>query len=280
LTSGGAEPSSATPEPREAPSRALARLYDLDLAEDPGDVELYRALARRTGGPVIELAVGSARIAIALAADRHDVVGVDLDPAMLERAREHAHAAGDAIERRLTFVEGDLTDAATSPDVASRGPFGLAFIGLNSVLLLASAERQRAALRSLAGLLRPGGVAVVDAWQPTPADLVAFDGRLSLEWLRRDPDTGNDVTKTAAAWYDSATRIVTLTTIFEEGPPGGAVSRWTRVDALRLVTADELVSWAEAAGLEVEQLAGDHELNELQPGSDRVVVVARKPGTD
>src|SRR5437762_13245766 len=71
----------------ETPAEALARLYDLDLTEDPGDLELYRALARRTGGPIVELAVGSGRIAAPLAADGHRVVGVDLDPAMLDRAR-------------------------------------------------------------------------------------------------------------------------------------------------------------------------------------------------
>ena len=38
-----------------------------------------------------------------------------------------------------------------------------------------------------------------------------------------------------------------------------------------------LRSVLEAAGLEVEQLAGDHELGPLEPGSDRVVLVARKP---
>ena len=63
----------------ETSAEALARLYDLDLAEDPGDVELYRALARRTGGPIVELAVGTGRIAAPLAADGHQVVGVDID---------------------------------------------------------------------------------------------------------------------------------------------------------------------------------------------------------
>jgi len=128
----------------------------------------------------------------------------------------------------------------------------------------------------MARLLAPGGVAVVDAWQPSPQDLVAFDGRLSLEWVRVDPDTGNDVTKMIAAWFDPATRAVTMTTIFEEGQPGRPPARWTRSDALRLLTVDELAAYAAAAGLEVEQLAGDHDLGPLEPGSDRVVLVARK----
>jgi SAM-dependent methyltransferase len=272
----------ATPE---TAAEALARLYDLDLAEDPGDVGLYRALARRTGGPIVELAVGSGRIALPLVADGHRVVGVDIDPAMLVRARARVEAvAGGANGKRgakrstqLELIEGDLVDAPGNAAVMEAGPYRLAILGLNSILLLAAAERQRAALAAMANLLAPGGVAVVDAWQPSPADLVAFDGRLSLEWLRTDPHTGAEVTKIVAAWFDPATRLVTLTTIFEEGAPGAGPARWTRIDALRLITVDELASFARAAGLEVEQLAGDHELGPLEPGSDRVVLVARKP---
>ena len=255
----------------ESAAEALARLYDLDLAEDPGDVALYRALARRTGGPIVELAVGTARVGAALAADGHRVVGVDNDPAMLARARHRA--AGSAV----ALVEADLIDAPADERVLATGPYRLACIALNSILLLANAERQRAAVLAMARLLAPGGIAVVDAWQPSPQDLVAFDGRLSLEWLRRDPETGREVTKTAAAWFDPATRLVTLTTIFEEAAQGEPPIRWTRTDALRLVTGDELADYAVAAGLEVEQLAGDHELGPLEPGSDRVVLVARKP---
>ena len=262
-----------------SPASALARLYDLDLAEDPGDVELYRALARRTGGPIIELAVGSGRIAAPLVADGHRVVGVDIDTAMLDRAR--ARAAPSAPDGRagagaLVLVEVDMVEAPEHHKVAAAGPYRLAILGLNSILLLASAERQRAALGAMARLLAPGGVAVVDAWQPSPTDLVAFDGRLSLEWLRTDPDTGNEVTKVAAAWFDPTTRLVTLTTLFDEGAPGVAPARWTRTDALRLITVDELAGFAQAAGLEIEQLAGDHELGPLHPGSDRVVLLARR----
>jgi SAM-dependent methyltransferase len=255
----------------ETRAKALARLYDLDLADDPGDVELYRALARRTGGPILELAVGSGRVAAELVGDGHRVVGVDNDPAMLARARARADGPG------LTLVEADLVEAPANALVASGGPYALALIALNSILLLANADRQRAAVASMARLLGPGGLAVVDAWQPSPQDLVAFDGRLSLEWLRIDPESGREVTKTVAAWLDPATRLVTLTTIFEEGAPGESTVRWTRSDALRLVTADELAGYAVAAGLEVEQLAGDHELGALGPGSERVVLVARRP---
>ena len=262
----------------ESPADALARLYDLDLAEDPGDVDLYLALAQRTGGPILELAVGTGRISLPLAVAGHRVTGVDLDPAMLARARSRLDATDPALRRRLRLVEGDLTAAPAIAAVAEEGPYRLAILALNSILLLPSAEGQRAALAAMAQALAPAGLAVVDTWLPSPADLVAFDGRLSLEWLRTDPATGLAATKTVAAWHDPVLRLVTLMTIFEEGLPGEPPARWTRQDALRLPTVDELVGYAESAGLEVETLAGGHDLGALEPGSDRVVMLARKPG--
>jgi SAM-dependent methyltransferase len=267
----------------ESAAEALARLYDLDLAEDPGDLELYLALAARTGGPIVELGVGTGRLAVALAAAGHTVVGVDNDPAMLERARLRASRSDKGVADRLALVGADMAGVRRSELTASRGAdldsgAGLAFIALNSILLLAERERQRRLLATMGPLLRPGGLAVVDAWLPSIEDLVRFDGRISLEWLRADPETGREVAKLASAWYDETNRVVTLTTIFDEAAPGGSPSRWTRSDTLRLVTADELRAFAEDAGLGVEQVAGDYDLGPFGPGSERVILVAVKPG--
>jgi SAM-dependent methyltransferase len=262
------------PDPESVPD-AIARLYDLDLSEEPGDVELYVALAQRTGGPILELAVGTGRIAVPLAQAGYRVVGVDIDQAMLARARTRIAAAdvGDRVE----LVEADMVAAGSSPEVAARGPYRMAILALQSVLILDTPEAQKAVVKTMASLVAPGGLAVIDTWLPTPADLVAFDGRLSFEWQRPDPETGHDVTKTLAARYDHVRRRVTLTTFFEAGPQGAPPARWIRNDVLRLIGVDELVGFARHAGHENETLAGDHDLGPLEAGSDRVVLVARKP---
>jgi SAM-dependent methyltransferase len=267
--------------PTETRAEALARLYDLDLAEDPGDLDLYLALASRFDGPIVELGVGTGRIAAPLAAAGHEVVGVDADPAMLARARGRASgttAHGDA-ESHLRLIEADIVHL-TLTDLERRADQGfmLAILALNSLLLFADHRRQRKVVATMAALLEPGGAAVIDCWLPDAEDLVRFDGRLSLEWLRVDPETRREVTKLASARYGPTTGIVELTTIFEEAEPGGAPARWTRTDAMRLLDAGELAAMAEDAGLEIEQLAGDYELTPLGPGSDRAVLVARRPG--
>lgn len=253
-------------------SAALARLYDLDLAEDPGDLDLYLALAERTGGPILELAAGSGRLAVPLARAGNRVTAVDLDPAMLDRGRAFAARAGVG-EDQLTWLEADLLTLRL-PDA---GRYGFAFIALNSLMVLRSRDAQRTAFRTMADHLAPGGVATVDVWLPDAEDLARYDGRIVLEWPRTDPETGRLVTKSGSATHDSATGTISLTTIFEEGEQGQPPRRWVRSDRLRLVSADELVAFAEDAGLVVEVLAGGYGLEPMGPGSERAILVAVKP---
>ncbi len=251
---------------------ALARLYDVDLVEDPGDVDLYLALAGRTGGPILELAAGTGRVAIPLAAAGHDVTAVDNDPAMLARAGRRAELSGPGIVTQVDRVEADLTVVA----LPRAGTYRLAFIALNSLFLLTTREAQRAAFRTMASHLAPGGLAVADVWLPDADDLARFDGRLILEYDRVDPETGRRVTKSAAAQHDASSGNVQLTSIYEEGDDGQPPIRWIRRDTLRLVSADELHDFATGAGLDVETLAGDYDLGPLGGGSDRAILVARR----
>jgi SAM-dependent methyltransferase len=257
----------------ESAAAALARLYDLDLSEDPGDLDLLLALAARAGGPVLELAAGSGRLTVPLAEDGHEVTGVDLDEAMLARARDRADAAGKAVARRVRLVRDD----ARTVRLPDAGDYRLACIPLNSLFLMGTRTDQAAAVATLAAHLAPGGLAMVDAWLPDADDLARYDGRLVLEWVREDPATGRTVSKTGSAVYDATTASVVLTTIFEEGRGGEPAVRWVRADRLRLVAPDELVAFAEAAGLVPDTLAGDYDMGPLGPGAERVIMVARKP---
>jgi SAM-dependent methyltransferase len=258
------------PSPR---ARALARLYDLDLLDDPGDLDVYLALAARTGGPVLELAIGSGRLAVPLAEAGHHVTGVDLDGAMLERAAARARLAGRDVAARLDLIQADLLDLV----LPNAGDYRLAFIALNSLFVLATRDAQKRAFVTLFRHLAPGGLAVVDVWLPDPEDLARFDGRLMLEYDRVDPETGRDVTKMSAARFDPSAGVVDLTTIFEESAIGESAIRWIRRDTLRLVGPDELGAMAEAAGLVVDEIGGDYDMSPLGSGSDRAILVARRP---
>jgi SAM-dependent methyltransferase len=253
-------------------AEALARLYDVDLLEDPGDLDLYLALAARTGGPILEIASGTGRVALPLAEAGYEVTAVDVDPAMIARAEKSATAAGPTSRQRLEFVRSDLVGLALPG-----GPrFQLAILALNSILLLATRERQRQALETMARHLAPGGLAVVDAWVPSADELARYDGRTALEYVRTDPEGGLMVTKVTAATHEPTTGQVELTVMYEEGDQGAPARRWIRQDRLRLLDADELRSLAEAAGLEIEALAGDYDLSPVDAHDERVILVARR----
>jgi SAM-dependent methyltransferase len=140
---------------------AFADVYDewyggLTDAEVSADVVVE--LARRAAGDrrprVLELAVGTGRLAIPIAARGADVVGIDISPEMLDRL-----AARDP-DGTITAVLGDMVDDL--PD----GPFDVALIAYNSLFGLESSERQRACFSAVASRLGPGGVFVVEAFVP------------------------------------------------------------------------------------------------------------------
>jgi SAM-dependent methyltransferase len=253
-------------QPAESEADALARLYDLDLAEDPGDdLDLYLALAERTGGPILELAAGTGRIVRPLAAAGYQVTAVDLDPAMLARLTAWAPT-------NVTAVRADLISWRPP-----RPEYRLAILGLNSLFLMAERHLQQAALTTLFAALAPGGLAVVDLWLPDAADLARYDQRLLIDYIRTEQASGSTVTKMLSALHDAATATVLLTSIYDEGQPGAPVVRWIRRDALRLVGSGELVDLARSAGFEIEALAGDYGLEPLGPGAQRAVLLARRP---
>jgi SAM-dependent methyltransferase len=192
---------------------------------------------------------------------------------MLLRAHK-AWAAGRPAARSrgapdLELIEADLTTLSLDTR------YGLAFIALNSLLLLDGPDAQRRAMQTLARHLRPGGVAIVDVLLPDAPELASYDGRLTLDWVREDPETGDQVTKLSSARHDAATATIALTTLYDAvSPDTGTVRRTARLDQLCLRSAGELVRDATDAGLGIETLAGDHQVSPFGPGSERIVLIA------
>jgi SAM-dependent methyltransferase len=86
---------------------AFAGRYDEWSAEMTADVPFYVELARSADGPIVELAVGSGRVAIPVAQSTgRRVIGIDTSPAMLEQARVRAAELGVQLDLRA----GDMRD--------------------------------------------------------------------------------------------------------------------------------------------------------------------------
>jgi 2-polyprenyl-3-methyl-5-hydroxy-6-metoxy-1,4-benzoquinol methylase len=90
----------------EGADSLFVRAYDafyVGGAPIPGDVAFYERLAQETGGPVLELACGTGRIALALAEKGLDVTGVDISDGMLTVARHKAAGRPASVRERLAL---------------------------------------------------------------------------------------------------------------------------------------------------------------------------------
>jgi SAM-dependent methyltransferase len=154
---------------------AIAGLYDPWSRSVTEDVDFYVAEARKAGGPVVELGVGTGRIAVPTALAGVPVIGVDSSRAMLDVCLRRAKAAG--VARLLDLRVGDLR----RPPVTER--VRLVTSPFRALLHLESEDDRLRALAAVQELLEPGGLFVFDVFAPSEEDVQETNAR----WLQREP---------------------------------------------------------------------------------------------
>lgn len=169
---------------------AIAHLYDPWSRSVVEDISFYVEEAQRSGGPVLELGVGTGRIAVPTAQAGLRVVGVDSSQGMLELARSYAEEAGVSLELHV----GDFRE----PPV--EGPFALVTIPFRSILHMRSDADRRQVIAAVKRLLRPEGRFVFDVFSPSAQDIADTHGR----WLEREPGIFE------RADWDAASQSLTL----------------------------------------------------------------------
>ncbi len=222
--------------------------YDRWAAHMTEDVAWYVELAREADEPIVELAVGSGRVAIPIARETGKrVIGIDRSPEMLAIARERA--AGLPVE----LHEGDIREFGVPK------PVDLVICPFRSLLHLPTWRDKRLVFERVAAALRPGGRFAWNAFAFSPmiaaqlhdrrlehadgfwelAHYVPADSRMELTRGRRDETHG-----TLSIWW---------------------------------VTKSEWEGLIEVAGLETEALYGGFRREPFDDDSLEFVWVARKP---
>jgi SAM-dependent methyltransferase len=227
---------------------AIARLYDPWSRSVTEDVAFYLEEARKAEPPVVELGVGTGRIAVPIAAEGIQVIGVDSSPGMLEVCRERAEVAG--VGGLLDLRLGDLRDPPVSERVE------LVVCPFRSYLHLHDNEERLAALRAARELLCDGGRLIFDVFAPGDDDIAETHGR----WLEREPGIFE------RADWDRAARMLTLSV---RGPEGETTM------ALAWLSAEEWRGLIEPAGFEVEALYGWFDRRPFRGGEDQVWIARR-----
>jgi ubiquinone/menaquinone biosynthesis C-methylase UbiE len=222
----------------------FADRYDEWSAEMTEDVPFYVELARETEGALVELAVGSGRVAIPVAeATGRPVLGIDTSPAMLAQALERAAAAGVELELR----EGDMRDLQLDE------PAGLVFCPFRGLLHMPTWADRRRVFERVAASLRPGGRFAWNAF--------AFDHAVAA---RLDGEHRDEPVPHSLRYAVGDNRIdITL-----DG--SGTSSLWW-------ATKNEWLGLIDVAGLEVEALYGGFDRRPFDEESREYVWVTRRP---
>ncbi|HKP24667.1 MAG TPA: class I SAM-dependent methyltransferase [Dongiaceae bacterium] len=231
------------------------RTYDLFVttAATAGDTQFYCECARRFGGDVLELGVGTARVAIALAEAGYKVTGLDLSPAMLDLARQKV--AGLAIAQRLAFVQGDMS----AFDLGRT--FSLILVPFRAFQHLLEPDAQRRALDCMRRHLAPGGHLVIDLFDPRLEFCLPEAPPLEGPREVRDPATGQRIRRTIVARdNDPLRQLVSERLRLELLDDEGAVAATEETSwALRWTLRQEMAWLLELCGFEpVEQWSDFH----------------------
>ena len=233
-----------------SPYDPIARLYDPWSVSVVEDVDFYVEEARAAGGPVVELGVGTGRIAIPTAAAGIRVIGIDSSRGMLEVCAEQAALAG--VAELLDLRVGDLR----APPVGER--VRLVTCPFRAYLHLRDDAERLSALRSVGELLRPGGKLVFDVFAPGPDDIAETNGL----WLERERGIFE------RADWDTTARTLTLS-VRDENAESTMVLSW--------LSPDEWRRLIERAGFEIEALYGSFDRRPFDAKREMIVVARIAP---
>lgn len=260
-------PSDAPSEPSD-PFAAIAAFYDLDFEGFHDDASFYQRLVEIHGSRVLELGVGTGRIAVPLAEAGAKVTGVDISPGMVEVAKRRAADAGVSV----TWLEDDIRS------VRLRGRFDLVIAPLGTLQHMETPDDFVAALETMARHIAPGGIAVVDVESPVPDDFDPSPQPLIQHWTK--PWADGQVSKVVSVDAIPSEGTKEITWHFDVADAKGRLSRITTQFLLRTFTPPEIELAARIAGLRVAARFADYAFNPYGDGAERLVVILQRADDD
>lgn len=242
--------------------------YDRTYAKRTDDVAWYVALAKRVGGPVLELGAGSGRVTLSLARAGIDVTAVDLSRPMLRALEGKLEEEDATLRRRVRLKHADFAS------LALRRRFPLVIAPFNVVLHLYTLEEARGFFRSVSKHLEPGAVLAFDFSVPQPADLCLDPNKRYHAPRFRHPTTGKLTRYAERFEYDPLRQLLVVWMEFypEDGSPA-----WTVPLTHRQFFPLEMRGYLEAAGFDAIEYFGDFGSEPPTREVDSIAVTCRAP---
>jgi len=253
-----------------------AAFWDDYTAGAPADdVQFLIEEAQASGSPVLEIGCGTGRSLIPIAKAGVAIVGLDLSPLMLAKAREKIAKLGADTQQRIELVEGDLRDFSLGRE------FRLVTVTY-VFFFLTSPEDQRQALRGIHRHLRDDGRLILINVDPKPEIIAAQLSPVGMclqkatEYVRQD--TGQRVVVWRAREVDFEHQLLTTLEIHEElDGEGRTVRREHNALTSRFSYRYEMQYLLELCGYRVEALYGDFRRGTFKAGGLQIWIARKEP---
>jgi SAM-dependent methyltransferase len=247
----------------------LARYYDSEHADKDEDIPLYQDLADHYGDPILVIGAGTGRLALQLAETYSDVHGIEIEAAMLDRARAKRNQRLH-LENRVFFHLGDALDYKLDEK------FNLVIIPYNTFMHFHTQGEQLRLLQRCREWLTDDGALVIDL--PNAGDAFASQDNegIMLERTFIDQDSGHIVMQQSSSRLDRASQLMDVTWLYDEIDADGGVKRTLIEVTLYYYFLNELRLLLGLAGLTIDNVYGDFDMSEYADGSYRMIIVAER----
>jgi ubiquinone/menaquinone biosynthesis C-methylase UbiE len=248
---------------------AYDAFYSSSAPQLAGIVAFYERLARKVGGPVLEVACGTGRIALPLAQAGLTVAGVDRSEAMLAIAGGKLATLPAAVQERLTLLNQDMSEL----NLDRR--FGLVFVPARSFQHLLTIDLQKRSLEAFRRHLEPTGQLVLHLFDPR-LDFLIDESATTPGLSGIHPQTGRryvgEVVRTTFDHINQVRRDIWR--YRERGPNGEVLAEEIREMALRWTYRWELHHLLGLCGFAVESEYSDH-LGSAPAYGRELILIAR-----
>jgi len=247
---------------------SAARYYDAAYAvlrRGSADVEFYRALARESGGPTLELGCGSGRVVLPIARDGIACTGLDASTEMLEQLRHKSPPAN------LRLVQGRME----SFDFGSER-FALIYSAFRAFQHLLGVSEQLACLAAVRRHLAPRGLFAFDVFAPLlqrialPEEPEAEDARFEID--------GEEIVRYVSVRRDLATQVMDVTFRHERHRQGSVIGNDVVRTRMRYFFRYELEHLLARAGFPKARFFGGFNRRPYDYVSGETVIIASADG--
>ena len=247
---------------------SLARIYDYEWSDLKGDIGLITELAGEFGSPILELAVGTGRIAIPLAEKGFEIVGIDNSEEMLKICEEKIKYLPK--DSKINVQLGDMSDFSL------RKTFKFIFVPFNSFLLLTSKEKQEKCLRCIYNHLDNDGCFMVDVFSPNFK--LCAEEKSDIKFLRHFyyPPEKKVIVQWEYVERNMAEQVMSIDFLYEAYNNDGRLERFARHLTMAVIFRFEMQVMLEKNGFKISALYGNHDKSPFTSKSPQMIFLCKK----